>query len=204
LSTRLVILGLLRSRPLHGYEIKRTIEEHMGDWTSVAFGSIYFALQKLTEEGAIEIAATEREGGRPSRTVYAITANGRLEFHRLLREAWLAVERPAYVVDLALFFMDAMSEDEIRAHLEQRVAQLVETQEWVEQHRTETLASQEVPPQAAAIFEHTRKHLVAELSWTKETLDALDTGNLLPARPKSQRLRSQRPKSQRRTAKETS
>jgi len=53
MSVRLVILGLLCDRPLYGYEIKQIIEEHMGDWTSIAFGSIYFALDKLAEEGFV-------------------------------------------------------------------------------------------------------------------------------------------------------
>ena len=63
MSTRLVILGFLRGRPLYGYEIKQMIEHVMGDWTNIAFGSIYFALKKLTEDGFIEKAATEQEGG---------------------------------------------------------------------------------------------------------------------------------------------
>jgi DNA-binding PadR family transcriptional regulator len=49
MSTRLVILGLLRERSLHGYEIKHIIQDHMGDWTSIAFGSIYFALKNRRE-----------------------------------------------------------------------------------------------------------------------------------------------------------
>ena len=76
MSTRLVILGLLRERPLYGYEIKHIIEDHMGDWTNIAFGSIYFALKKLAEEGFVERAAVEREGNRPSRTVYQLTPAG--------------------------------------------------------------------------------------------------------------------------------
>ena len=40
MSTRLVILGFLRRAPLYGYQIKRMIEQIMGDWTNIAFGSI--------------------------------------------------------------------------------------------------------------------------------------------------------------------
>lgn len=191
MSTRLVILGLLRSQPLHGYEIKRTVEEHMGDWTSIAFGSIYFALEKLALEGAIEVVATEKAGARPSRTVYAITKKGEAEFGRLLREAWLAIERPAYAVDIALFFMDAMPDAEVREHLARRAAQLAETEAWVERHRDETLANHSVPPQARAIFDHTRKHLAAERSWTDETLAAVTKETMHHARrrghPRSRR-----------------
>jgi DNA-binding PadR family transcriptional regulator len=47
-----------RNRPLHGYELKHIVEQHMGDWTNIAFGSIFFALGKLAEEGYIEQVAT--------------------------------------------------------------------------------------------------------------------------------------------------
>ena len=69
MSVRLVILGLLRENPLYGYEIKQIIEEHMSDWTSIAFGSIYFALDKLAAENFVEKVSVEKEGRRPSRSV---------------------------------------------------------------------------------------------------------------------------------------
>ena len=87
MTVRLVILGLLRERPLYGYEIKQIIEEHMSDWTSIAFGSIYFALDKLEEENFVEKVEVKQAGKRPSRSVYQITKSGRKEFLRLLREA---------------------------------------------------------------------------------------------------------------------
>ena len=93
LSTRLVILGLLQWRPLYGYEIKQIIEERMGDWTDIAFGSIYFALDKLTDEGLIERVSIEQKGNRPSRSVYEITDAGRTEFLNLLRQTWQELDR---------------------------------------------------------------------------------------------------------------
>ena len=102
MSTPLVILGLLRERPLYGYEIKHIIEDRMGDWTNIAFGSIYYALDKMAEEHLIEKVGTEQEGGRPSRTVYGITAAGREEFLRLLCEVWREVERHTFTFDIGL------------------------------------------------------------------------------------------------------
>jgi DNA-binding PadR family transcriptional regulator len=180
MSTRLVILGLLRSRPLHGYEIKRVIEEHMGDWTSIAFGSIYFALQKLVEEEAIEILATEKAGGRPSRTVYSITEKGRDEFVTLLRGAWKTFERHSFAVDLGLFFFEGLPANEIHGLLHDRVATLTETLRLFESHRSEVTQDPKVPPQSEAIFEHASKHLLAELSWTKDVLAAIESRRLRP------------------------
>ena len=70
MTVRLVILGLLRQRPLYGYEIKQIIEEHMSDWTSIAFGSIYFALDRLADEKFVEKVNVEQDNKRPARSVY--------------------------------------------------------------------------------------------------------------------------------------
>ena len=94
MSVRMVILGLLRERPLYGYEIKHIIEDHMGDWTSIAFGSIYFALDKLAKERLVEKVSVEQDGKRPSRSVYEITDAGRKEFMHLLRESWQDCRTP--------------------------------------------------------------------------------------------------------------
>jgi len=176
MSTRLVILGLLRKQPLYGYEIKHIIEDHMGDWTNIAFGSIYFALNKLAEEGFIEKVATEQEGNRPSRSVYEITASGQEEFLRLLREIWREVERWYFDLDIALGFMNALPLEEVKGYLRERVAKMTGVLQHLNDHEKEQLAREEVPPLAAAVFAHSRVHFQAELAWTQDLLDQLERG----------------------------
>lgn len=176
MSTRLVILGLLRERPLYGYEIKQVIQDHMADWTSIAFGSIYFALNKLAEGGFIEKVAEEREGNRPSRSVYRITEAGETEFLRLLREMWDTVERPYYAIDIGLFFAHALPESELRTHLRQRIADLTRALAHIERHQEHSLADPEVPRRAVAVFRHALLHSRAELEWTREVLAAVESG----------------------------
>jgi DNA-binding PadR family transcriptional regulator len=176
LSTRLVILGLLRERPLYGYEIKSIIEDYMGDWTNIAFGSIYFALGRLSDEGFIEKIATEQEGSRPSRSIYQITGAGNDEFLRLLRNLWVEFERQFFSFDIGLFFMDALPRDEICQYLQSRINQLEQAVKYVAEHQQEELADEEVPIQADAIFDHTQVHLQAELSWTRDLLTKVETG----------------------------
>jgi DNA-binding PadR family transcriptional regulator len=177
MSTRLVILGLLRDQPLHGYEIKQIIEEHMGDWTSIAFGSIYFALGKLSEEGLIEMAATEKKGNRPSRSVYQITEAGRSEFIRLLKEVWSEPERQYFALDVGLAFMNALPADEITGYLHKRVAQLESTLQYLDSHQQVQMLQTNIPKSAVAIFEHSRTHYAAELSWTKGLLKKTNKEN---------------------------
>ncbi|MCD4672132.1 MAG: PadR family transcriptional regulator [Anaerolineaceae bacterium] len=176
MSTRLVILGLLRERPLYGYEIKQIIEEHMGDWTSIAFGSIYFALSKLDEEKFIEKVSTEKTGSRPSRSIYQITEVGQAEFLRLLRQVWSQVERHYFAFDVGFFFGDALPLEETKSYLQRRVAQLESTVQHITAHRAEQLADEAVPRLAAAIFDHSLTHFQAELAWTQDLLGKVERG----------------------------
>jgi DNA-binding PadR family transcriptional regulator len=176
LSTRLVILGLLQQRPLYGYEIKQIIEERMGDWTSIAFGSIYFALDKLTEEGFIERIAIEQAGHRPSRSVYQIAEAGRAEFLVLLRQVWREVERQQFAVDIALFFVEALPLEEVKGYLRARSSYLEAAVQGLVAHRTEQLQIPDIPRLAMAIFDHSLAHLRAELAWTKDLLEKIDRG----------------------------
>jgi DNA-binding PadR family transcriptional regulator len=173
-STRLVILGLLRERPLHGYELKHIIEDHMGDWTSIAFGSIYFALRKLAEEGLVEKIATEQEGNRPSRNIYQITDAGQEEFMHLLRKVWGEVERHYFAIDIGLALMDALPIEDVKDYLRGRVAQLEAILQHVHEHRAEQLAHEQVPRIAAAIFDHGLAHFEAELAWTQTLLEKVE------------------------------
>ena len=176
MSTRLVILGLLRNQNLYGYEIKQIIQEHMADWTSIAFGSIYFALDKMAEDGLAEKVGTEQKGGRPSRSVYQITEEGRAEFMRLLRQVWREAERSYFALDIGLFFMPALSLDEIKGYLRDRIMQLDASLQHLFAHRAEQLAQAETPRLATAIFDHTQVHLQAELDWTRDLLGKIERG----------------------------
>lgn len=176
MSTRLVILGILRDRPLHGYEIKKVIEEHMADWTSIAFGSIYFAIDKMSDEGLIEKVSVEQQGKRPSRSVYKITEKGREEFMRLLRDTWSSVERTYFDLDIGLFFLSALPVGEVKKAVSARMRKLTAIQERISFHEGSLMTNDSVPSVARAIFSHTRFHIDAELSWTKDLLGRLERG----------------------------
>jgi DNA-binding PadR family transcriptional regulator len=178
MSTRLVILGFLRGRPLYGYELKQLIEHVMGDWTDIAFGSIYYALGKLADDGFVEKVGTEQEGGRPSRTVYQITDVGREEFVRLLREVWGNVERQTFDFDIGLSFMSALPVEEVNECLRKRVTHLEHILQYLEAHQAEELADTDHVPTrlATAVFDHHRRHLQTELDWTRGLLQDVEQG----------------------------
>jgi DNA-binding PadR family transcriptional regulator len=148
----------------------------MGDWTSIAFGSIYFALKKLAGEKLIEQVAVEQTGNRPSRSVYSITEAGRAEFFRLLREIWNNPERQYHRTDIALYFYYALPPDELQGYIEKRIAITKQVLAHIEEHRDTTLADSRVPKMARAIFDHSIAHNEAELRWLEDLRAKLRSG----------------------------
>ncbi len=148
----------------------------MSDWTSIAFGSIYFALDKLTEEQFVEKVGVEQEGKRPSRSVYQISEAGQNEFIRLLRNEWERIERQYYSIDICLFFLEALPLAEVKVYLQGRQATLQSTLNYLQNHRDEQLSNPEVPRLASAIFDHTLVHTQAELNWVSDLLIRLERG----------------------------
>jgi DNA-binding PadR family transcriptional regulator len=76
----LAVLGLLRKRPRHGYELKARLVQ-LG-FARVSFGSLYPALRRLERRGFIEAL---RQSGR--RKAYRLTETGEQELARILDSA---------------------------------------------------------------------------------------------------------------------
>lgn len=80
------ILGLLKERPMHGYQLSRELSEQLGGLSRMSYGSLYPTLRRLERDGAIEPA--KEEAGRSRRkTVYAITPSGEALLMELLEAA---------------------------------------------------------------------------------------------------------------------
>ena len=168
MSVKMVLLGFLRQGPLHGYELKRIIERNMGDWTEIAFGSIYFALDRLAREGFVTPSEEAGENRRPSKIVYTITDSGREKYLRLLRESWQTMERKTSSVDIAVAFIRDLPRPEVCRYLDTRILSLGKALVYLKEHERETMENPYVPPESRYIFSHARYQLEAELAWTKE------------------------------------
>jgi PadR family transcriptional regulator, regulatory protein AphA len=81
--TPMVLLGLLCTEPMSGYELKAAVERTVGHFWTESFGQIYPALKALEADGFI-VTEEVPSGGRPRR-VHSITKSGRKRL-----AAWLA------------------------------------------------------------------------------------------------------------------
>ena len=85
MSHRYLILGLLAERPMTGYDIKKHVKTVLGAVTNASYGTLYPALHKLQQEGAVEVEEVPQKG-RPAKKVYRITERGRSDLQGWLRQ----------------------------------------------------------------------------------------------------------------------
>ncbi|MFN2586626.1 MAG: PadR family transcriptional regulator [Actinomycetota bacterium] len=140
----LPVLGLLKEKSMHGYELRKQLGAMLGPFWQVSWGSLYPTLRRLTKAGAIEKLAEpaprSRRGTRggsakpatlsPGRrkTVYRITPEGERMFTAMLEETAAAVDAEHFTLKLA-FFRYLQPETRLallerrRAYLQEKLAQ---------------------------------------------------------------------------------
>ena len=78
---------------MHPYQMQSLLRlRHKDEILALKRGSLYHAIGRLVRDELIAAKSTTRNGRRPERTTYAITATGRKEFTRVLRNI-IAVPR---------------------------------------------------------------------------------------------------------------
>ncbi len=120
----LVALGLLAEQPLHPYRMRALLRERGHDRIVKGSGaSLYDSVARLTAAGLVEIQESVRDGRRPERTVYRITAGGLHALQGWVREA-LADPELQDQFTAALSFMYVVPRAEVVALMSQRMTAL--------------------------------------------------------------------------------
>ena len=141
----LPVLGLLKDKEMHGYELRKQLGAMLGPFWQVSWGSLYPTLRRLTKAGALEKIETEaprrtrttRSSRARTRTttapampagrkknVYRITPTGEEMFAAMLEETAAAVDAEHFTLKLA-FFRYLQPETRL-ALLERRRAYLID------------------------------------------------------------------------------
>jgi DNA-binding PadR family transcriptional regulator len=124
----LPVLGLLKERAMHGYELRKQLGAMLGPFWQVSWGSLYPTLRRLAKAGAVEkietdvpvrrtrparkvaktrtrartTTASSLSGGR-RKNVYRITPLGEQMFTSMLEETAAAVDAEHFTLKLAFF-----------------------------------------------------------------------------------------------------
>ena len=179
-ATRLLILGALRfMQPAYGYSIRRELESWDAEsWANIAYGSIYFALNKLADDGMVAVTETEQEGRRPARTTYVVTGAGEIEFQRLLREFWWSYKAPIDPFMVAFSFMNDLPRDELIAALRHHIAAAQLAIERLGHEIAAPIAGDYKPRHVADMLRLMIMRTEAEVRWAEEVIEKIERGEL--------------------------
>jgi len=172
LEQELVILGLLKDKPRHGYEIKKQIREFMTYFAGLEYESIYYTLQSLEKRGLLQkqIAAS---GKRPDRYIYSLTTKGQERFFVLLERSFLHINPPNFSLDVCLYFLPYLEPQSAKLKLKTRLRILKMVQKNL-QNIQPTFASQK-PLHVQMILEHNLELINSEINFIEGLLEKLSS-----------------------------
>ena len=179
----LPVLGLLKERSMHGYELRKQLGAMLGPFYQVSWGSLYPALRRLAKSGAVEkvaepaVSRRTTKGARKAgtlegtltsgrrRTVYRITDVGEQLFTQMLEET-AAVDAEHFTLRLA-FFRYLRPETRLTL-LERRRAYL---QEKLAQFKTNLLTYRErMDSYALSMQSHDMATTESDIAWIEELI----------------------------------
>jgi DNA-binding PadR family transcriptional regulator len=173
----LTVLCLLRVRPMHPYEMQCLIRQwHKDEFLELKRGSLYHAIERLRNQGWIDVVEITRDGRRPERTVYRITEAGERQMLQWLEEMLAKPVREPTQFFAALSFLPHLTPENVQSQLQERTA-LLQT----EIAGLDLVLRTMVPKIGRLVLvevEYLRAMRQAELAWVQSFQQELQTGAL--------------------------
>jgi len=98
----MAVLGLLKDRTMHGYELKKELTATLGQFWQVSYGSLYPTIRRLEDEGAV-VRIFPRGDVKRRKNIYRITAKGEEAFTEALAEHSAVSDDARFGLKLAFF-----------------------------------------------------------------------------------------------------
>ncbi|GAA0429400.1 PadR family transcriptional regulator [Actinoplanes capillaceus] len=167
----LTVLALLMTGPRHAYEMNLLIEKTHKTFVTGLPRSLYHAVNRLVGAGEIRVSDVVREAGRPERTVYALTDQGRARLRDWIGVLLREPDPDSSLLTAALSFAGCLPPETVAGLLRERRAGL--------EHR---LAAARAVPELPRILlietEYEVSRLTAERDWVSGIAADIETGRL--------------------------
>ena len=171
----LAVLALLRSGPRYRFEMHRLMIRTHNDFVNGLPRSLYHAADRLLGKELIRVVGLDRSGGRPERTVLALTDAGHADLVGRVRRLLEHPDPNAALLPAALSFVGCLPMSEATAALQIRHGAL-EREATVARRRL-ALAAQDASQRRLGL-ECEIARLDAERVWVSALLDEVDAGRL--------------------------
>ncbi|OXM49896.1 PadR family transcriptional regulator [Amycolatopsis alba] len=175
----MAVLELLHERAMHPYEMAQLMKErYVSTRVKVKAGSLYHTVDRLVQNGFVEVVETQRDGRRPERTVYAMTEAGRDEFvvraQNMLSTP--AEEYPEFLSALAV--IDELGPEMSIIQLKHRVLRLQASSAADKVVLDSIVNEQHLPEIYWLDWSYASARRAFELEWTQKLIEDLESGRV--------------------------
>jgi DNA-binding PadR family transcriptional regulator len=174
----IAVLALLAEGPMHPYEMYQLLM-HRGEdrFVKVRPGSLYHTVDRLALEKLVRETGTDREGNRPERTIYEITAAGRDVLTTRIREVLGSADREYPLFPVALAEAHNLPADEVVQLLRRRIEAIHD--DMAELDAVAELAQREATPRVFLLgVGYLRTVADAEQRWLTDLTAQIEAGEL--------------------------
>lgn len=119
MEKKLLILGILLSHDMHGYQLNEMLQEYIGIPITLTKSNAYKLLSDMEKVKWIT-HKEEQKGNRPPRRVYSVTKVGKKAFYQLLRENLSTYPTPELPSVIGLDLLNTLPAEEAVVLLEKR------------------------------------------------------------------------------------
>jgi DNA-binding PadR family transcriptional regulator len=175
----LTTLGLLSEQPCHPYEIQRLLKERHKSYAVGKTRTLYRAIEELEAAGYIEPVETSREGRRPERTVYRITAEGGEELENWLAELLSTPVDETPVFRVAVGLLGYITQERAESALATRVVALHARISALDATLTMAQDDLGLPRLVLLELEHAIALAAAEIEWIRSITADMQSGRLI-------------------------
>ena len=120
------LLGLLTEKPMHPYEIEKTVvDRDMRVWTGISLSSIYKVLGKLETKLLVDVHMEMTESNQVKK-VYVITERGKREVKEKISELMSEMENIICQIDIGLHNLHLLTKEEVKTVLSRYIQSIDE------------------------------------------------------------------------------
>lgn len=173
----LAALAMLYEAPMHPYEMQRLIKERGKDEVInvTQRAGLYQTIRRLEREGLISKRQVTRDEKRPERTVYQITAAGRVTTLQWMRQMLAQPAQEFAEFPAAISFLALLTPEDALRQLQLRTVQIAAEIGRIDHGLQQ---ASRVPRLFLLEFESLRAARSAELSWVTSVVEDLQSKKL--------------------------
>lgn len=166
MEKKLLLLGILISHDVHGYELSEMLKDNPGISIEMKKPNTYRLLGALEKDGLITYTE-EQDGNRPVKRVYSITEAGKKEFEKLLKENIANYAEPEFPSMVGIDFISLLPTKEAVELLNTRLATVTEKVQAFDALSEEIFKAHPTTAYLKAFYSQ-------EINWLKEFINQLE------------------------------